>query len=109
MKNHTVRGRQLIVRIILAGFTTLTMMSWADMQPGISNVPITQGLNNAFDIDSDGTLDFGLQTTIGSQTDGIVAMGLDAGGVGVFAFDPPFAKPWSFVNGMGYSIRACLK
>ncbi len=66
---------------------------------GIAGFPITQGVNNRFDIDGNGTIDFGFQTTSGSAPSGKVAMGLDNGGVAVFAPDITLTKPTTFQLG----------
>ncbi len=86
--------------LILVGFFLESGLSWGAVQPGISGVSISQGVNNAFDIDGNATLDFGFQTTDGSQSRGNVEMGLDVGGVGVYATNVPFAFPLAFADGI---------
>ena len=87
--------RALTTGMLCGGWLTC-VSSRAALQAGPSDIPITQGNNNVFDIDGNGTMDFGFQTTDGSQTNGRVRLGLDAGGIGVFATNAPIAYPIAF-------------
>ena len=91
-----------VVRALTTGTLCIGMLTCgstrAALQSGASDVPIIQGSNNVFDIDGDGTMDFGFQTTDGSQTNGEVRLGLGPAGIGVFATNAPIAYPIAFAS-----------